>query len=134
MNKKETLASKYAIVKPTAEEVAFEVFENWFTGLDSPIYDDNFSCKIVECGLVMVNVYKTSCGFLAEIHHSFDLPCMTGWDFNRRLYHLTNWNVRSAENVIPSLPSEVKVTPSLPSDFKRWFIETIDLMYGWNNQ
>lgn len=123
MNKKETLASKYAIVKPTAEEVAFEVFEKWFTGLDSPVDDDNFSCKIVECGLVMVNVSKTSCGFLAEIHYSFDHP-LTRLDVHRRGYHLTNWIVRRTDDVIPSLPS----------DFKRWFIETIDLMYGWNNQ
>lgn len=118
MEKEKKLTSENVIVKPTAEEVAFETFKSWFNWERVLDYSPDVTMNSVNCGIARVDVFRMPIGLLVEIWPSGNTP-VKGWKSRRDgLYHL--WPIKNADDI-----------SELPSDFKQWFLGTIDRMYGW---
>lgn len=120
MNKKETLASENTQNnKPTAEEAAFMVFNDW---LETETLQPGKG-TILNCGLVNLALYGTANilgdeGILVEVFEGSynEIHPVDSWATEKDgLYHI-QWN--EGETALDR--------------FREWLILTIDRMYGWN--
>lgn len=111
----------YITPKPSIEEVAFLTFEDWWDHRICSLNLDEEKMDRVNCGLVDVFIFDTSWGFLFELWPT-NLKEVKGWKYRKDgMYHI-------------ALVDNEKFTTDLPSDFKEWFINTIDRMYGWDTE